>query len=114
MALLLTFDKQNAYNSINTLRLNFLCFIQSGNIYIVISAMLFTDKSKEGYSMFKKGFQLSKNAQFTAALHNQTTIQAWQDGQALHHGGLIQSFTSHTVKIDNDYFMRAACTFIVR
>lgn len=64
--------------------------------------------------MFKSGFTLSIDAQLLAAHHNRTPVQALQDGHPLHHGGQIESITDEAVKIDGQYFMRTACTFVVR
>jgi hypothetical protein len=64
--------------------------------------------------MLKSGYILSTDDQLLAVMHNKMPIQAWQDGDALHHGGQIESITEIAVKIDGQYFMRNACVFKIR
>jgi hypothetical protein len=59
-----------------------------------------------------KGFrQLTAPVHFYTAVLDQTTILAFQDGELIG-TGRIDEITEETVKIRDERFMRANCTFV--
>ncbi len=64
--------------------------------------------------MFKSGFTLTTDAHLSAAMFNQTPVVAWQDGEIIDYGGVIEKQDEHTVTINNMHYVKAACEFKVR
>ncbi|MDQ0114378.1 hypothetical protein [Paenibacillus harenae] len=64
--------------------------------------------------MFKSGFTLSTDSHLSAAMFNKTPVVAWQDGEIIDYGGLIEKQDEHTVTINGMHYMKAACEFKVR
>lgn len=64
--------------------------------------------------MFKSGFTLSTDAYLSAAQFNKTPIVAWQDGEIIDYGGIIEKQDEHTVTILGMHYMKAACEFKIR
>lgn len=64
--------------------------------------------------MFKSGFSLTTDAHLAAAQHNQTPIVAWQDGEIIDYGGVIEKQDENTVTINGMHYVKAACEFKVR
>lgn len=69
---------------------------------------------KGGDMVFKSGFILATDAHLSAAMFNKTPVMAWQDGEMIDNGGVIEKQDDHTVTINNMYYMKSACEFKVR
>lgn len=64
--------------------------------------------------MFKSGFTLTTDFHLTAAMFNKTPVVAWQDGEIIDYGGVIEKQDENTVTINGMHYMKAACEFKVR
>lgn len=64
--------------------------------------------------MFKSGFLLTTDAHLEAAMFNKTPVVAWQDGEIIDYGGLIEKMDDKTVTINGMHYVKAACEFKVR
>ncbi|GGG07638.1 hypothetical protein [Paenibacillus abyssi] len=64
--------------------------------------------------MFKSGFILSTDAHIAAAIHNKTPVTAWMENKIVDYGGVIESQNDYAVKINDEYYVKAACEFRVR
>jgi hypothetical protein len=64
--------------------------------------------------MFKSGFVLTTDAHLSAAMFNQTTVVAYQNGETFDFGGVIEKLDEHTVTIEGMHYMKAACEFKIR
>lgn len=64
--------------------------------------------------MFKSGFILTTDDHIEAAMHNQTPVIAWQDGEIIDYGGPIEKHDEHTVTINGMHYVKATCVFKIR
>jgi hypothetical protein len=64
--------------------------------------------------MFKSGFELVTDLHLDAAKFNKTMITVWIQGHILDYTGYIQSYTEHSVTIDDFNYLRADCVFKIR
>ncbi|OBZ08062.1 hypothetical protein A7975_27445 [Bacillus sp. FJAT-26390] len=64
--------------------------------------------------MFRSGFALTTHEHLAAAKFNQTPVVAWQDGEIIDFGGVIEKQDDHTVTINGMHYVKAACEFKVR
>jgi hypothetical protein len=63
--------------------------------------------------MFKSGFILATDAHLSAAMFNKTPVMAWQDGEKIDSGGVIEKLDEHTVTINKMHYIKSACEFKV-
>jgi hypothetical protein len=59
--------------------------------------------------MFKSGFILSTDVYIAATIHNKTPVTAWMEGKIVDYGGVIESQNEYAVKINGEYYVKAAC-----
>jgi flagellar motor switch/type III secretory pathway protein FliN len=64
--------------------------------------------------MFKSGFILSTDQHLSAAMFNRTPVTVWMEGKIVDYGGVIEVQNDFTVKINDEYHVKAACEFRVR
>jgi hypothetical protein len=64
--------------------------------------------------MFKSGYVLNTDDKISAAIHNQTPVEVWQNGDIIDYGGIITKHTDETVFINDGYYLKDACEFRVR
>lgn len=64
--------------------------------------------------MFKPGFILTTDEHISAAMFNKTPVVAWQDGEIIDFGGVIEKCNEQTVTINGMHYVKAACEFKVR
>jgi hypothetical protein len=64
--------------------------------------------------MFKSGFNLQTDAHLSAAMFNQTAVVAFQEGEIIDYGGVIEKHDEHTVTILGMHYVKTACEFKVR
>lgn len=63
--------------------------------------------------MFESGFNLATDEYLSAAIFNEAPVMAWQDGEKIDNGGVIEKQDEHTVTIKMHY-IKSACEFKVR
>lgn len=57
---------------------------------------------------------LYTDAQLAAAKITQQPITVWwRDGEVANEAGVIEGISKHAVKVNGEYYVRAACTFEV-
>lgn len=54
---------------------------------------------------------LSTPADFDNAIFFATSVSVWQDGTILDYGGVIQSHTDESVKMNDAYYLKSVCEF---
>jgi hypothetical protein len=64
--------------------------------------------------MFKSGFILSTDYHLAAVIHNKTPVTVWMEGKIVDYGGVIQEQNEFTVKINDEFHVKAAVEFRVR
>jgi hypothetical protein len=64
--------------------------------------------------MYTSGYTLRTSADFDNAILFQKYISVWQNGSILDYGGLIESHTDNSVKINDGRYLKATCEFRVR
>jgi hypothetical protein len=64
--------------------------------------------------LFKSGFALTSDKYLSAAMFNQTPVVAYQDGEIIDYGGVIEKQDEHTVTINGMHYVKAACEFKIR
>jgi hypothetical protein len=65
--------------------------------------------------MFKTGFLLDTFEKFAAAIHNQSPVDIWLDGELIDDGGIIVSQTAESVRFsDGSHMLKARHEFRIR
>lgn len=56
---------------------------------------------------------LYKSSHFNAAIENKWHVAVYQQDEILDEGGVIESQTLESIKINGNYFMKANCQFVI-
>jgi len=64
--------------------------------------------------ILRSGFKLKTDAHLDMAMMNNVTVVAYQAGEALTHGGVIQAHNDFCVTIDDYHYVKQNCEFKVR
>jgi hypothetical protein len=67
-----------------------------------------------GYDMLASGFILTTNAQIDTAIFNNQPVTVWMEGRIVDDLNVIETHNEETVKINGEYYSKAACEFRVR
>lgn len=64
--------------------------------------------------MFQKGTILKNPVDFDNAMYFGIPVSVWQDGELIDYGGKITKQTEDAVYINDGYYLKSVCEFIVR